>query len=145
MEFYEIIVTIIANKTMSWPKMASKNIPQITLFCGFGEPGSFTWSPFVIKLETRLHIAGLPYKVGGGSPQAGPWGKTPYVELDSQEGLGGSTFIITHFIEDGIVKDLNSRLSPAENATELAFRALVEENVSFYGTREAGGVITATP
>ncbi|RSL41433.1 hypothetical protein CEP53_012758 [Fusarium sp. AF-6] len=121
---------------MSLRKMASKNIPQITLFRGFGEPGTFTWSPFVIKLETRLRFSGIPYKVGGGSPKTGPRGKIPYIELDTQERLGDSTFIIKRFIEDGIVEDLNDKLSPKEKAIDLALRALVEDKASFYGTRE---------
>ncbi|KAM0429693.1 hypothetical protein ACHAPT_006299 [Fusarium lateritium] len=116
--------------------MTPKNIPQITVFRGFGDSGTFTWSPFVIKLETRLRFAGIPYKVGGGSPKSGPRGKIPYVELDTQERLSDSTLIIKRFVEDGILADLNAKLSPTQKAADLAIRALVEDKVSFYGTRE---------
>ncbi|KAF4470571.1 glutathione S-transferase [Fusarium albosuccineum] len=115
--------------------MASKETPQLTVFRGFGKLGAFTWSPFVIKLEARLRFDGTPYKVDGGSPKSAPRGKIPYVELGEQR-VSDSTFIIQKFVQDGIITDLNSRLSPAQRAQDLAIRALLEDKLYFYGTRE---------
>jgi hypothetical protein len=44
-------------------------------------PGHYTWSPFVTKLELRLRLANISYQHGTGSPLSGPKGKIPYVEL----------------------------------------------------------------
>ncbi|KAM5356588.1 hypothetical protein ACJ41O_003234 [Fusarium nematophilum] len=120
--------------------MASKDHPQLKVFRGFGNPGAFTWSPFSVKLEARLRFDSIPYSVGGGSPKSAPRGKIPYVEFgdaqQQQPPMGDSTFIIKKLIQDGILTDLNGGLSPADKARDLAVRALMEERVSFYGTRE---------
>ena len=51
-------------------------------------------SPFVIKLETWLRLAGLPYeRRDGGNPMQAPRGKIPYLEIDGER-LGDSQVII---------------------------------------------------
>ncbi|KAF9774858.1 hypothetical protein IL306_007102 [Fusarium sp. DS 682] len=115
--------------------MAFNKIPQFTIFRGPGKPTAFTWSPFVIKLEARLRFAGLSYRVAEGSPKTAPRGKIPYIEFEG-ESLSDSTFIIKRFIDDGLIPDLNASLTPLQRAQDLAFRALLEEKVYFYGTRE---------
>ncbi|KAF4344381.1 glutathione S-transferase [Fusarium beomiforme] len=115
--------------------MALNRIPQFTVFRGPGKSTAFTWSPFVIKLEARLRFAGVKYRVAEGSPKTAPRGKIPYVEVEDQT-LSDSTFIIKRFINEGLIPDLNASLTPVQKAQDLAFRALMEEKVYFYGTRE---------
>ncbi|EXL47367.1 hypothetical protein FOCG_11558 [Fusarium oxysporum f. sp. radicis-lycopersici 26381] len=115
--------------------MAFNKVSQFTIFRGPGKPNAFTWSPFVIKLEARLRFAGVSYRVAEGSPKTAPRGKIPYIEAEG-ETLSDSTFIIKRFIDEGLVPDLNASLTPVQRAQDLAFRALMEEKVYFYGTRE---------
>ncbi|KAF4979723.1 hypothetical protein FZEAL_4118 [Fusarium zealandicum] len=119
--------------------MSLKTAPQLTVFRGFGDPGSFTWSPFVIKLEARLRFDSISYGVAGGTPKSAPRGKIPYVELGergAQGHLSDSALIIKSFIRDDILTDLNAKLSPSQRAQDLAIRALMEDKLYFYGTRE---------
>ncbi|KAF4451112.1 hypothetical protein F53441_5811 [Fusarium austroafricanum] len=115
--------------------MTSKAIPQLTLFRGPGKPTAFTWSPFVIKLEARLRFAGLKYRSEAGPPKTAPRGKIPYVSIEGER-LSDSTYIIKNFVDQGLIPDLNATLSPIQRAQDLAFRALMEEKVYFYATRE---------
>ncbi|KAI5468050.1 hypothetical protein BGZ63DRAFT_419693 [Mariannaea sp. PMI_226] len=117
--------------------MESKTSPQLTIYRGpGGSPGRFVWSPFAVKLETRLRFDGVPYKVDTGSPRTAPRGKIPYIETSSGSRLGDSTLIIGRLIADGIASDLNGRLSPVQRAHDLAIRALLEDKVYFYNARE---------
>ncbi len=111
--------------------------PNITLFRGWKGTGSYVWSPFVTKVEARLRFSGIPYHVAAGSPRQSPRGKIPYIELSNLDSaqstvLSDSTLIINRLVEDEIVDDLNSELSPVEKAHDLALRALLEDKYYFY-------------
>jgi hypothetical protein len=69
--------------------------PMITLF-GFGPAfGLPDPSPFVMKTEVRLKMAGLPYRFERSGPQAAPKGKIPFMEENGLR-IGDSTFIRAH-------------------------------------------------
>lgn len=124
---------------------------HLTLYRGWPTPGKHVWSPFVIKLEARLRFAGVPYTAAAGSPMTAPRGKIPYVESRGQplgapwavreEGgeavasLGDSGVITRALVDQGVVPDLNARLSAAERAYDLALRALLEDKLYFYHVR----------
>ncbi|KAI0808494.1 hypothetical protein GGR55DRAFT_194123 [Xylaria sp. FL0064] len=130
----------------------------ITVYRGFKAEPNFVWSPYVTKLEARLRFAGVSYKVGEGSPRAGPKGKIPYITLTpaaipssssslsspstgtqgnpETETLGDSMLIIKALCESGRLPDLHARLSKTERAHDLALRALLEEKLSPYHTWE---------
>lgn len=120
--------------------------PNITLYRGTPGPGAYVWSPFATKLEARLRFGGLSYRIENGSPLKAPRGKIPYVELSKAESgsqppaapttLGDSTLIIKSFIQDGLLSDLNAKLSPTEKAQDLAIRALLEDKLYFYQVSE---------
>ncbi|KAL2168872.1 hypothetical protein VTG60DRAFT_6774 [Thermothelomyces hinnuleus] len=132
----------------------SKPNPSLTLYRGFPSRGCYTPSPFVNKLEARLRIGGLPYRVETGSIFKAPRGKLPYLDLDGAGGAGGgsdndnnttgsgpeqladSTLIARRLIEEGYLPDLNGALTPAERARDLALRALLEDKLYFYQVRE---------
>ncbi|KAI1822093.1 hypothetical protein F4861DRAFT_541352 [Xylaria intraflava] len=120
--------------------MASTQTPSITIFRGFKEPGNFTWSPYVNKLEARLRFDNVRYAIGAGMPRQAPKGKVPYIEIShpgaEKEVLADSTLIIKALCEAGTLSDLNSRLSKADRAHDLALRALLEDKMSFYNTWE---------
>jgi hypothetical protein len=49
-------------------------------------------SPFVMKTEVQLKMAGLPYRAAPGQTAEAPKGKLPYI-VDGDLTLGDSTFI----------------------------------------------------
>lgn len=121
--------------------MSNSAFPTLTLHRGFPARACYVWSPFCNKLEARLRMAGLPYKLGVGSPLKAPRGKIPYVVFDSnssgsatpeQQLLGDSGLIVRKFVGDGHIPDLNAGLTPAERARDLAVRALLEDKLYFY-------------
>ncbi len=119
-----------------------KSQPLITLYRGFQGSGAYVWSPFVTKLEARLRFAGVSYRNEAGSPLKAPRGKIPYVEISRTDSGGqapttstilpDSTLIVGKLEEDGLLDDLNAKLSPTEEAHDLAIRALLEEKLYFY-------------
>lgn len=93
----------------------------------FGLPNA---SPFCMKLETYLRMAGLPFDI----PAAGlrefrnaPKGKMPYIE-DEGRVVADSTFII-EYLKAKYGERLDAWLSPEQAAVALAFQRLLEENL----------------
>lgn len=108
---------------------------QITVHRGSPPSNSYVWSPFVTKLEARLRFDDVSYHLGSGTPRTAPKGKIPYVEVNS-ESFGDSTLIIRNLVSNGVVRDLNASLGGATAAHDLGIRAMMEDRVYFYGTRE---------
>ncbi|KAL2152272.1 hypothetical protein VTH82DRAFT_5456 [Thermothelomyces myriococcoides] len=125
----------------------SKSSPSLTLYRGFHFRGRYTPSPFVNKLEARLRIGGLSYRVETGSIFKSPRGKLPYLDFEKVDGDGNptgsgpeqltdSTLIARRLIEEGCLPDLNGALTPTERARDLALRALLEDKLYFFQVRE---------
>ena len=108
----------------------------LTVYRGFPPTNAYSWSPFVTKLEARLRFASQPYTLGFGSPKSAPRGKIPYVETEAGDKLGDSTLIIRQLVSAGQLPDLNETLTPGHRAQDLAFRALLEDKLYFYGGKE---------
>ncbi|KAL9101268.1 MAG: hypothetical protein Q9187_009264, partial [Circinaria calcarea] len=116
--------------------------PSITVYRGFQGSGAYVWSPFVTKLEARLRFGGLTYRTEPGSVPRAPRGKIPYIAISQTEPgsqtpvsstiVADSSLISQKLAEDGLVTDLNAKLSPAEKAQDLALRALLEDKLYFY-------------
>lgn len=87
------------------------------------------FSPFVVKLETWMRLAGLPYERRAGNPMKAPKGKIPFVELDGTL-MGDSQLIIAELTRRYAVT-LDDGLSEAEKATGHAVRRMVEEGSYF--------------
>lgn len=88
-------------------------------------------SPFCLKLETWLRIAGIPYdSVSLNRPPQSKTGKVPYMLLDDGTTLADSNVIIrTLARERGI--DLGPEQSPEEQARAHAVLRTVEESLYF--------------
>jgi glutathione S-transferase len=93
----------------------------------FGLPNA---SPFCMKVETWLRMAGLPYEapcmrmsVLGKAPA----GKLPYI-VDEGNVVADSTFIID-YLKAKHHLTLDDWLTPTQNAQALAFQRLLEENL----------------
>ncbi|PYH99843.1 glutathione S-transferase [Aspergillus ellipticus CBS 707.79] len=110
--------------------------PEIILYRGFPTPGIYTWSPFVTKLEARLRFASVTYTTNCGSPRTAPRGKVPYMRITDPSSrvsteISDSTLIINSFVEDGVIGDINSGLTPTERILDSGVRVLFEEKLYF--------------
>ncbi|MEZ5650951.1 MAG: glutathione S-transferase family protein [Burkholderiaceae bacterium] len=90
----------------------------------FGLPNA---SPFCMKVENYLRIAGLPFElVNGADVMKAPKRKLPYIDDDGQI-VADSSFIIEH-LKARHGDRLDGGLSASERAISLAFQRLLEEN-----------------
>ena len=93
----------------------------------FGLPNA---SPFCMKLETWLRMAGLPFEAPLGTLhnlQRAPLGKLPYI-VDQGVAIADSGFIIEHLTTEYAVK-LDAWLDASQRATALAWQRLLEEHL----------------
>ena len=100
---------------------------MITLYTfgpSFGLPDA---SPFVMKAELLLKMAGLPYQTARGNLRRAPKGKLPYLD-DMGRIVADSTLIRWH-IEKTYHVDFDEGLSPAERGTAWAVEKLMEDNL----------------
>lgn len=96
--------------------------------------GTPDFSPFVIKLETWLRLAGVPYtRKDRGNPLKAPKGKIPYVELDGAW-IGDSELIIEAVRRRHDVQ-LDAGLDAAAAARGRAIRRMIEEGLYFLTLR----------
>jgi glutathione S-transferase len=90
-----------------------------------------TWglsaSPFCLKLETYLRMAGIPYEVVIGDLPKAPKGKLPYI-VDNGKAIGDSNLIIKH-LKQTYGDRLDRSLSKPDRAISLAISRLLEENL----------------
>jgi glutathione S-transferase len=92
--------------------------------------GSADFSPFSVKLQTWLRLAGLPYEARIGDVRKMPKRKLPAIEIDGQV-MGDSGLIIEHLrARHGDPLNDASRTGP-ERATARALGSLIENEVYF--------------
>ncbi|MBS0362156.1 MAG: glutathione S-transferase family protein [Proteobacteria bacterium] len=84
-------------------------------------------SPFVIKTEVQLKMAGLAYRTERRRPPEGPKGKVPFIEDDGQ--LIGDSVLIRDHIETKYGLDLDAGLSPRERALGWAAERVCEDHI----------------
>jgi glutathione S-transferase len=85
-------------------------------------------SPFCIKLETWLRIAGLPFAIKTlADPRKAPKGKLPFIE-DKGKTLADSTFII-HMLKQRYNIKLDEHLNQEQQAVSLALQSLMEDHL----------------
>lgn len=87
-------------------------------------------SPFTLKLEAWLRLAGIPYEVVAvRNPARGPKGKLPFIEDDGVR-VGDSSVIIEH-LERTRGVSLDGGLDPLQQAEALALQRLLEDHFYF--------------
>lgn len=90
----------------------------------FGLPNA---SPFCMKVETYLRMAGLAYECPRGADlRKSPKGKMPYIE-DGGVVVTDSTFIVD-YLKRKYGDPLDAHLGAAERAAALACQRMLEEN-----------------
>lgn len=100
---------------------------MITLYGSFPAFGLPQASPFVMKTEVQLKMAGLDYRLEPGAPTDGPKGKIPYV-VEADLKIGDSTFIREH-IERAHGVDLDRGLSAGERALAWTIERMLEDHL----------------
>lgn len=86
-------------------------------------------SPFVIKTEVQLKMAGLAYERVPMIPPQAPLGKLPFID-DHGEVVSDSTFIRTH-LERKYGVDLDAGLDARQRAQAWAIERLLEDHLYF--------------
>lgn len=85
-------------------------------------------SPFCVKLETYLRMAGLKYDVATlHGPPKSTTGKAPYVTIDGQT-ICDSGLIVSH-LEQKHGHPVDGKLTLEQRAQSLAFQRLMEEHL----------------
>lgn len=85
-------------------------------------------SPYCLKVETYLRMAGLPYQVKSlGDPRKAPRGKLPFIKLDGQV-ITDSALILRALSSQGA--DLDGHLDAAGRARGLAIARLCDEHLA---------------
>lgn len=100
---------------------------MITLYTfgpNFGLPDP---SPFVMKAEVLLKMAGLPYQTDTTGFNKAPKGKLPYIN-DNGTIVCDSTFIRIHLEQKHHI-DFDEGLSPAERGVAWAFEKMCEDHL----------------
>jgi glutathione S-transferase len=101
----------------------------ITLYAsrpGFSMPDT---SPFVIKTEVQLQMAGLSYRRESAIPPQAPKGKLPYI-TDDADVVADSTFIRAH-IERKYSVDMDEGLDARQRAESWAIERMLEDHLYF--------------
>ncbi|MEZ5846322.1 MAG: glutathione S-transferase family protein [Geminicoccaceae bacterium] len=89
-----------------------------------------SFSPFCMKLECFLKLAGLDYRNAWiADPRKGPKGKAPWIELDGER-IGDSELVIDRLSERFGV-DVDAGLDDAERARGRALTAMLEDRLLF--------------
>ncbi|VVE70561.1 glutathione S-transferase [Pandoraea anapnoica] len=93
----------------------------------FGLPDA---SPFVVKAEMLLKLAGVPYRTDRGGFRRAPKGKLPYIE-DAGEIIADSTLIRLH-IEQKYGFDFDANLTPEQRGAAWMFEKALEDHFYWY-------------
>jgi glutathione S-transferase len=91
-------------------------------------------SPFVMKTETLLKMAKLPYRTDSTGFAKAPKGKIPYIDDDGVV-VPDSTFIRWH-IEKKYRIDFDHGLDASQRATAWAFEKMAEDHLYWVGVND---------
>jgi len=86
-------------------------------------------SPFCLKLETWLRLAGIAYSTVPWAPGASPNGKAPFVVVDGETIADSSTIVRELTQRFGI--ELDAQLSELQRAQSVLIRRTLEEHTYF--------------
>ncbi len=99
---------------------------MITLY-HFGDAFGFDPSPFCLKMEAYLRLAGLPFQKRRGNLRKSPKGQLPVIEDDGRI-VADSRFII-EYLKGKYGDPIDGHLTAADKATQHAWRSMCEESL----------------
>lgn len=102
---------------------------MITLYKYGPASGLPDLSPFCIKVETYLRLAGVPFQPKLGDPRKAPKKKLPFI-ADGNALIPDSRDIIA-YLESKAERPLGMGETPEQRAIAVAFRGLLEEELYF--------------
>ena len=104
------------------------NLYQLTGYWGIPSP-----SPFCMKLETYMRMAGIPFRsinildaLVAPANRKAPKGKIPFIEYEGQT-IGDSSLIL-EFLKKKFGNTIDSHLNSRENSEGLAIQRLFEDH-----------------
>ena len=106
--------------------MSASSLTLYATRAGFDLPDT---SPFVLKTEVQLQMAGLAYERASAIPPQAPKGKLPYID-DHGVVVTDSTFIRAH-IERTYGVDLDASLDATQRAQAWAIERMLEDHLYF--------------
>ena len=106
--------------------MSASSLTLYTTRAGFDLPDT---SPFVLKTEVQLQMAGLAYERVSAIPPQAPKGKLPYID-DHGVVVTDSTFIRAH-VERTCGLDLDAGLDALQRAQAWAIERMLEDHLYF--------------
>jgi glutathione S-transferase len=106
--------------------MSASNLTLYATRAGFDLPDT---SPFVLKTEVQLQMAGLAYERASAIPPQAPRGKLPYID-DHGVVVCDSTLIRAH-LERTYGVDLDAGLDTAQRAQAWAIERMLEDHLYF--------------
>lgn len=106
--------------------MSASNLTLYATRPGFGLPDT---SPFVLKSEVQLQLAGAAYERASSIPPQAPKGKLPYID-DHGTVVCDSTFIRAH-LERTRGVDLDAGLDALQRAQAWAIERMLEDHLYF--------------
>jgi glutathione S-transferase len=101
-------------------------------------------SPFCLKIETYLKMAGLPYEIVHAIPPQAPKGQLPFIE-DNGKRIADSQFIV-EYVRQTYGDRVDAHLSPEERAVANALQRLIENHLCWafvfarFGKRDANWI-----
>lgn len=111
------------------PVSSKGEVEMITLYGageGFGLPEI---SPYVMKTEVQLKMAGLPYAKALGRREDSPKGQVPFIDADGVR-IADSTFI-RGYLERTYGIDFDEGLDPTQRATAWAIERMLENHFNW--------------
>lgn len=106
--------------------MSASSLTLYATRAGFGLPDT---SPFVLKTEVQLQMAGLAYERAGAIPPQAPKGKLPYID-DHGVVVTDSTFIRAH-LERAHGVDLDHGFDARQRALAWTIERMLEDHLYF--------------
>ncbi len=104
---------------------------MITLYQFDPSFGLINVSPFCVKLESWLRLAGLAYRVEViFDPSVSPKGRAPFIEDDDGQRIADSALVIEHLRQSRGV-DPDDWLTPAQRGIGRAIGAMLEDRLYF--------------
>lgn len=103
---------------------------EIQMYQFAGGYGVASFSPFCLKLQAYLRLAGVPYRAVNvrGTAKA-PTGKLPYI-VDGDQAVGDSGLIVGHLKKKAGI-DPDAWLSPEQAAQALVMTRMLEEHFAW--------------